>query len=517
MDPVTLPVPYMGFNQVYPLAIIRTPNAETLLNFNPTEGGLFLRHGDDEILLGGAGQPYLAIDLVEVENELVSVLYDQTADTIVFKECPSETLLYTSPILAGADALCNPGTFKKYTYFWGSDSVRSSAGVWGGIGYTGLGSTGIGSVAYKSRNYIINRDSTKYNYSEVNAISGFTHEVDLEGQSSSNSNIAIVARITIADNVSAVDLIAFVLFSGEVLFYSGNYPDSTTWGIVGRGTIGVPMSYMSGVAFGSDYIAFCQNGPTSLKDLFLKGDKQVQDPSFGAEISKIWKDVSNIAGYRLPSVWDKQNERIIITLPFVPSIDVNDNPPYLSFPWFLIYNTRLQCWYLHRSSYIDRNSVAGIAIIREANNYAVYFIQNGPFATTYSYSVSKKEGADDYVDRALDGTTYPIYGRIRSAPSALSESRVVKCEGMEMILQTGFVDQTTSPVNVTLIGNLGETETNTQNLTSTQTTIHSEYFNAGIESTFVQYELNVVSYADTEYGLDLYSTSLWVSKGTSPR
>lgn len=518
MQAVNLPVPYMGLNTKYPLAMLKAPYAEGVINFNPINDGLVLRNGDSFYKTGNGANDNLDIVTIDDDN-LVALSFD-AAGLIYFRDVLANTLLFTSTTVGvGVYPNINPSFFHRYTFFWGCDAVRSDAGVWGTIGYTGLGATGKGAVPYKNRNYIINKDSTKYNYSEINAIAGFTHEVDLKDVSTTGANIACVTRITISDNVSTVDLLSFILFSGEVLFFSGTYPDSSTWAIVGRATIGKPLSYMSGIAYGADFIAFCTTGPTSLRDVFLKGDKYQAKGALGEEIFGLWKNIlavySSSDSYPMKGVWDKRNNRVVIFFPgfyntpdWIPS-------SYNGGTYFLIYDTDLNCWYLHFTTPTPGDSgsyfsTKGLAIFRDE---LYYLTDNTASFPGYEWIVMKKEGATDYDDQDPNAEGRSIPGYILSAPIVLNESQIQKCEGVEMIMENGF----SSSVSVKIVGNLGQTETAAQSVIGTTSGIQSQYFNAGIESLLIQYELTSASVEDVSVGLNLYTVALWLSRGTSPR
>lgn len=75
------------------------------------------------------------------------------------------------------------------------------------------------------------------------------------------------------------ELIYLVTSSGEMLIYTGDYPEATNWTIVGRYQIGEPLSASSFAEVQGDVIFVTKTGVKSLKNI-IQNNTDLNDPNF---------------------------------------------------------------------------------------------------------------------------------------------------------------------------------------------------------------------------------------------
>lgn len=510
MYPVPLPAPFKGVDEQIPTIAIQSPFCENLLNFNVTRAGIELRKGDSKYKTVGANT-YTVRAMVPYSATKLLILAGRSGPNTDIIDVDGNTVGLSVAVLTAA---LTTGTlsFNNYLFFFNADATNPgwyyNGSAYGALGYTGTDFKPIGGNVYKNRAYIIQYNSSSYWYSGISAISGALTAVDLATVISEKSNLAIIAKVTLADTVESVVLQAFIFFSGEIIFYSGSYPDSPDWGEVGRAKIGTPLHEMSGLIYQGDYLVFCSNGVISLRDLFLKGSEEAANLTINNRIEKTWRSFVNKSRSalasgtgRITATMDTVNTRIIINFPGY----VHTDDTWVSGCFFFIYNTVLKCWFFHKSNSEDGSPCRYITFY----DNKVLYTQGG----NVNIFISEKEGATNLTDRSSADSADRTYTyEVISAPITNS-SYVQKCEGLDVIMNSDLYGQT----NFYLIKDLGVKTSTAQKTTAPVSTIQKPFINMGIEGSHIQYKISGTTTTGKTTGLKIYGTNFWISKGESPR
>jgi len=519
-----LPAPYQGVDEDNPKAAIKSPFCENLFNFNTNSNGVSLRKGDSkgflQALTGGNG---FISKLMPYGNDTLFLAVSNAAGgaPLDIYNLSTGALSYTSAALGTTSF--NYLYFNKYLFALplGSYAVTGfsyNGAAWGVSGWTGASLNPVAGNVYKNRAYLIQWNDSSYWYTGINAISGACTKVDLSGVISEKSTLAIITSITLADNVSTEILQAFVFFSGEVLFYSGAYPDSASWGLVGTAKISTVLNYDAGVKYQGDYLVFCDNGVISLRDLFLKGSEGAASLTINANIQKTWQALvssirtitSTLIGRILyiSGVWDTKNNRIIISFPYY----LNTSGVATTGSFYFVFDTIRKAWVFHRS-YQAIGGVNEIAVIDiERFNNKNYLLLGSLGTALASAMVSVKEGTTGYTDRNITDNGEVTYDyTMISAPIPFPKTAVYETTGIEPIIQSDLYTET----NWTLISDFGKQTTNNQNITDTMgTSITKPLVNVGMQNiTYIQVGMNGTTVAGKTVGLDLYSYNVWYNSG----
>lgn len=518
---VNLPAPFGGIDEQTPIAAVRSPFCQELVNFNVTEAGINLRKGDSIFESINAG---FDLDSIKVlgkygEANLFVLVYDLTATQIKIFDVEAGTLVYTSAALGSAEF--QPQYFNKYLYFFTSNAaydpgVSWNGTVWAVIGYTGSGflPKGGGNV-YNNRNYIIQDSEAAYWYSGIDSVTGALTKVDLSGIVSQKCTLSNISTLTLSDQLTTKSLQVFCMSNGEILFYEGSYPDSPSWSLVARAKVGQLVSkYNSVFAYQGDGIILSDNGIASLRDLFLRGSNNALNLSINKRVQKTWMriikaardDATNYDGpisSRIKGIWDDINSRIIIYLPFdynlqTGAFDVSGN-------FFFIYDTLTQSWTYHKS---QSGEIEFIDLEYYKNKVILLPLEGGPGSTTIN--LNEKEGSTGFEDRNAENTAnFPYDFRMLSAPIPFPKTQVYQVTGIEPILESDLYDET----NYNLIGDFGRVESGDQKTTAITTAPAKPFVNVGLEANFVQLEISGTTAASKTVGLDLYSYNIWFDSG----
>lgn len=528
MDPIPLPAPLGGVNERVPIIVVQSPQCEVLLNFNVTEAGIELRHGDSKLYkFTATPSTDVLVPLLSVnyqDSKLIVLVYNSTLTKHQFYDAVTGTLIYTQSSTSVSANYFQVVVFNRYIFF------TTYQGLAPGYVYDGSTITTIGYVAadggsflpyggnaYKNRCYLIEQGTCEYLYSEIEAISGDMQRVDLSSLTEEVTELSIITSITVADNVSSILFQCFVFKNGEVIFYSGSYPDSTDWTEIGRAKIGKPLNIDSYLRYQGDTLILCDSGVWSLKDMFLKGGSDAASLTLTAPVWKSWTDLVNIIPNTdfftkniVNSVYDIKNRRIIISFRY--SIDTStgliSNNPY-----FFIYNVDLQSWFFHLSN----NLTTGVG--DSAFSDMIYF-DNKVVMLTYENSsgsvvtIKHKEGATGFTDRnALDNTELPFIYEVISPPIANGRLYVQKVEGMDVIQKTDLQNET----EYQFIRDFGVTTTIAQKTFGSLTTLQKPFINTGLEGSYVQYKISGITSTGKTVGLSVYGVNVWIENGRSPR
>lgn len=521
MEPVPLPPPYGGMNQKVPIITVQSPQCEDLFNFNITEGGVSLRKGDSKYTTFAVNDNFTTNFVNYGDTTLLAVQFNGATTSMVVYNVDTGALVYNTGIFA--TVFYSPIQFRNYLFFF-SQSAAGAPGFYydgaafGGIGYTFPSTiTSNGGTAYKNRIYISSSGTASYWYGGIDAIAGALTQVDLSSIQTTKSNLSIITPVTLADNISSVVLLAFVFDSGEVLFFSGSYPDATDWVLVGRANIPPPIgSINSYLNYQGDCLVFCVDGIYSLRDLFLKGSGGAVSLSISDSISVLWKETATTIRDQisLPTsvygIYDYINNRIVIKFDYYV-----DNAGVLQgSAFFFIYNIDLKSWSYHRSVGMQLTTPAvpsfGLVYYNNKILYTNLLKSGAPFFTM----VWEKEGSTGFQDRNYAdnaNVSYPY--QILSAPISNGRAYVQQAKGIDAIIESDLYPQT----QYTFVRDLGVQETVPQVIPTQLATLQKTNANIGLEGSFIQYKIAGTTAASKTVGYNLYGVNVWIENGSRPR
>jgi hypothetical protein len=215
--------PYKGVNELLPVAAIKPPNCENLLNFNTTQAGIALRNGDSTyhtvvpaaasyvlglFTYGGNGGIFMAL---QDKSTFVIKIFDvdigtSPAGVVYTTAAASQAGVFVSTFYDGSLFLYTPSDTTL------APGIRYNGSAWSAVAYTG--NTGNfypgGGNVYNHRQYMTQVGEAAYWYTPLDSpASGVCTKVDLTGIFSEKCVLAGIASMTLAETVSSVTYQAF--------------------------------------------------------------------------------------------------------------------------------------------------------------------------------------------------------------------------------------------------------------------------------------------------------------------
>lgn len=509
--------PFKGVDDQNPLIALEAPFCENMLNFNSTQGGVALRVGDKNYTtFSNPAVSYTSNRLVSYGGTSLWVLTHRTvANTIEIYDADAGTVSFTSASTY-ANQTFYESYFNKYLYLFSrgtyAPGVAYSGSAWAVVGYTGSGFLPAGGVAFKERHFIIQYNDAAYWYSDILAVTGALTKVDLNSVISEKAVLFSIAPITISDSGGTETLLAFVFSSGETLFYSGSYPDSGSWALKGRASVGSPLGLNTKYSDQGDTFILTDAGIVSLRDLFLKGSIGAIQLSINKPIQKTWSDmvkaIREATGFYAPTslesiraVVDKKNNRTTIIFPYF----FNASGVLTSGNYQFIFDALRQAWFFHRSH--STNSFCDATYHKNKVLLLSSVVPAGVF------QVVEKEGNTTYNDVGVGGTVLGYQYNITSAPVQVARTNVQKILGMDILLKSDLYSETT----FNFVMDLGRQNTGGQKIPDQGVEVAKPFLNVGADALTVQYELDGETVGSKTVGLKLYGVNVWSEKGASPR
>lgn len=532
MSAIPIPPPYKGERYDLPLAALENPYAEIVKNYNLDNGIPTIRNGDliwsyggadDEITLG------IATHGASSAQELFTC-YDDSVLGITWLDVSTagvQTTVHSAGGTGGDDEIVTL-FFNNYLFWFGETSLLPAAqgpqyyngSAWGAAAYTwpsGL-TQPFGGGVYKNRAYIIQRQSSKYAYSEINAISGAMTEVDLSQIISESGYLYGIRSVALSEGLQQETVCAFIFSSGEILVYSGSYPNSANWSLVGRFIISEPLSYHSFLDARGDTFIITDAGLISLRSLFTQGADLALIQAISAPIANRWQQVifnqgsGNGGGsfrFYARGEYDHLNDRIVISFPNYVNYDgENDYTESMR----LVYSFKVGAWYEQVMTMEDTGFFVS----------CITYYNNGLYFGGVSRNVKLVEGKGNptfgasqvFLDDSGNGSAdTPINYQLRTMPLPLGKFAVNQLQGVELISKTDLHAET----NYKLIGNFGQAETLDQKLPSQGNFIAKPIVNVGIESDYVQLDISGATTSSTAIGQQIYALNIWNQPGVGPR
>lgn len=506
------PPPFQGQRDDIPLASLQSPYAQYVTNFNLDTGVPTLRHGDSiwSQTAAKASEAFYYSTTYKsgAAQEMYSVVSDATPNTYYYNTSSTgaPTLAYT---LAGTTSTLGTSlAFNKYLFFFNSINntvVYYTGAAWASGAYTFSGSfLPFGGAAFKNRLYMISYGNAKYCYSNIDAITGATFDVDLSSLLTQEAKLYGIKAVSLSQGIQQETVLAFVFDSGEILVYSGSYPNSSNWAIVGRFIVSPPVDYHPFIDAKGDTFIITQTGLISLRTLFSNGADLATTQAISAPIKNRWVApvVINgaIAVNSVRGVYDGYNDRLIIVLKYW--VPVTTGAIASGYMMRFIYSFKTESW---------AEAYAGLGTGISSFAGGVAFYKNNIYYTTQGYrGIQKLEGATNYVDASCNNSeTTGITYNIRTAPLYDETFGVNVTVGLELLSTTDLFAET----GYKLISNLGQITTTNQLLPNQGSGVQNPYINIGVDANYVQVDISGVSTSSSTLGFQLNAMNLWSEKG----
>ena len=523
---VPLPPPFKGQNDQLPAFSLENPFCVRMQNLNNDRGIVSLRKGNKKFAQVTANAPR-ALAIASYGDKLFMVVDDSTAYARFYDiTTGTPSSVYVTPNDGFGDRAVETLYFNNYLFFFGDGGIAGgglipasdgpvyyNGSAWGKATWTYTGSAKpFGGAVYKNRAYLLDWGTADYFYTNIDAISGVTTRVSLATIISEKAELFAIKSVSLSENVTQENLIAFILSSGEILIYSGSYPNSESWRIVSRLKTAPPLYYNSTIDAKGDTFLLTRTEILSLRNLIAKGYDAERREGIGAAIESRYKQIiqaltgSSGTTPFTRGVYDKKNDRLIVSFGFYVDPSVAPGVVGTGQVGFfqLIYDFGLGAWYEYYQLTPDTTEWTNIDITEFKDG--VYVLTKGSKGANVYATAHLIEGQTGYLDDNIVSDTQGVPYKLTSAPHPLNRYGVVKTDGLEVIMKSDIY----STAKWRLIGDLGAQQTAEQVTSGNGSNVTKTFVNLGIESNLVQYELSGTSTTST-VGLEVYGTNLWVN------
>jgi hypothetical protein len=146
---------------------------------------------------------------------------------------------------------------------------------------------------YRGRPYMVEKDSLSYWYHRtIGGVTGALTEVDLARVVQFGGKLMFCASATSNQGATANEFMVFVTDQGEVLMYSGDYPDASNWNLFARTRIAQPLSRRSYVHLGGELMLLTRAGMAPISQIISSPSVSQTLYSVTQEIEGEFKDIT---------------------------------------------------------------------------------------------------------------------------------------------------------------------------------------------------------------------------------
>lgn len=277
---VSIPAPIGGLNARDALAAMPLTDAIKLDNWFPGTTSVNLRRGYEVWSTGLTGD----VETLMTWNGPISAIQWAAAAGYFWNvTTQGPTVVDTGPFSSNHWEFVNMGTPGGQFLLTVNDSALDSMYYYDGIVWRAITAvsvpisiTGVDTKlfihinVYKTRVFLIQRDSCKYWYLPVNSIGGAALSVDLAPVFKLGGYLMSMTTWTIDNAAGVVEYLVFISSEGEVVMYNGTDPASATnWAQAGRFRIGRPIGRRCFMRYGSDVLVICEDGLMPLSKALL--------------------------------------------------------------------------------------------------------------------------------------------------------------------------------------------------------------------------------------------------------
>ena len=437
-----LPLPYKGQNDLLPEISVQNPYCIRMSNFNNRAGVVQLRKGNAKFAqVSGSAQ---ALNVASYGTTKLFILRDVSAtNSLTWYDVTSGVPSIVHTVAGGGDDEIHTLYFNGYLFYFGEFNLLPSlAGpqyyngtIWGAAGYTWTIPAPIGGAVFKNRAYFLDKFTAKYAYSGIDAISGATTTVDLSGVVSESSTMVAIRSVSLSQNVVQQAVLAFMLSSGEILAYSGAYPDSASWQLIARART-APLVYInSAIDAKGDTFLLTKTEILSLRNILANGYDAERRDGIGAAIQGRWKQIvaATTITYFVRGFYDDVNDRLVISFPNYVDPDTSAQATGL---FQLIYDFTLGAWYEYYQPGSDTGATTFLAASACFFRGTPYVLSRAVVSGTDYTTVHKVDTETNYLDdNVVTGETGVTF-ELLTAPLPIAKFGASAIEGVEVICKS---------------------------------------------------------------------------------
>jgi hypothetical protein len=339
---------------------------------------------------------------------------------------------------------------------------RYDGSAWTGLNFTYSGSAISGRVvvSYKGRVYLFT-SRLCYWTTTIGAVQGATARTDFGNILESAEDIAWAGVISSPSNVANSTYLAFGTYDGEVLVYGGDYPDSSSWGLVGRYRTAPIIDCNTVISIQNDILLLTTAGVVSLRDLMGKGSVQDQDMMLSANIGPYWTAYLSSSSPRptnFSAAYWPEEDKLFILAPGSLYYDAYGAPQTNTLlATMFVLNMQTRAWGIHQIASLDEAEIGGLTYM----NNNLYFFASGSRGSVVMTINKAGTGESAYKDEIWDAaSTYQnIAVDLQTAPVAFGSKK--KVHGFEVVMTA---KETGAGLNVSAISDLGRSESAAANV-----------------------------------------------------
>lgn len=357
-------------------------------------------------------------------------------------------------------------------------------------------------VNYKSRAYLFS--GTSLYYSPVGAVTGSCTEVSLANVFRHSGDILWAKVISSPRRVASEVYLAIGNNAGEILVYGGDYPGSSSWGLIAQFHIAAPMHVNAAFEFQNDVWVFTYGGIISLRRLFELGDQAGEALSVSSKIDPYWTHVMKFfgAGKKVRAQYWPERNKVYLLLPaFIngssntwAEIQANSSAGLLS------YDVTTEAWSILD---LECTTSGGVTDICYYNNNLYY--STGTYI--YSFAASSYKDEDYGNPGNYSEYNFEIQGAYQDFGAPWQHK---KLSVFTPILKTDFAG---SKLGLQASVDFGRKVSGTTKANQLADGYNNLPYHVGNEGCFHQYRVTGTSDADSSDGLELYSISATIEPG----
>jgi len=350
--PMSVPAPITGWNARDALDAMAPTDAVVLDNWYPDAQGVVVRNGFVGYASGLGSAPvrtlaeFCAGPVRKFIAGAAGAFYDISAAG------PAG-----APLASGfaSDAWQWSPFLSRLFFVNGSDPAQ----VYDGTGFAAADFSGValtslvGVAQYQQRLLFWQSNSTGFWFAPLNAISGALSFYDLAAFAPHGGNLVAATTVSHDGGNGVVDLIAFIMSSGDCLIYFGNDPGNpNAWSLVGIYRISPPVSPRAVCQYGAEaFITTCDDHiPLQQQLVALKLGQLPPRSKVATAVANAVR--ANLPGFGWQALYYPRGRRLIFNIPnpdgtFCQHVQ---NTALQSQPWCRFRNMNAYCWGLYRDS-----------------------------------------------------------------------------------------------------------------------------------------------------------------------
>lgn len=226
---------------------------------------------------------------------------------------------------------------------WQGTGFNVAATAWTGSGLT---ITNLINVShYRRRLYFVEKDSLSVWWPEsLDNITGVLKETSFDGVCKYGGGLRYAGPVSSSLN-STDQLMCFITSAGEILVYTGDWPDALNWRIIGQYHAAPPIGYRCAFHVDGDLWVMTRSGLISVQALMAGDNTAISD-----KISNDWRRFTSTYGYYKSwfGVYFPERDYVLINIPESDLGGVTFQLGYhrVTKSWFTFYdwNTHAMCY-----------------------------------------------------------------------------------------------------------------------------------------------------------------------------